>query len=69
MVADSSDVQVIIGNRALGRVPVADVAVLPGRHRIVGILGDERETIEIVVPPGRRETVRLSLAPARARPR
>lgn len=69
VIADSSDVQVIIGNRALGRAPVADVAVLPGRHRIVGILGDERETIEIVVPPGRRETVRLSLAPARARPR
>lgn len=69
VVADSSEVQVIIGNRSLGRVPVSDVAVLPGRHRIIGVLGEERETIEIVVPPGHRETVRLSLAPARARAR
>jgi len=67
VVADSSDVQVIIGNRNVGRAPVADVAVLPGRHRIVGVLGEERETIEIVVPAGHRETVRLSLAPSRPR--
>ncbi len=67
VVADSSDVTVVIGNRNLGRAPVADVAVLPGRHRIVGILGEERETIEIVVPAGHRETIRLSIAGPRAR--
>ncbi len=59
--ADSNEVEVMIGNRKLGRAPVQDVVVIPGRHRIVGILGDERETVEIVVPAGHRETVRLSL--------
>ena len=66
--ADSADVEVMIGNRKLGRAPVQDVVVIPGRHRIVGILGDERETVEIVVPAGHRETVRLSLQGSTGRP-
>lgn len=61
VLAESSDVQVIIGDRNVGHAPVKNVVVLPGRHRIVGIAGDEREAVEIVVPAGQRETVRLSI--------
>jgi hypothetical protein len=45
---------------------VRDVVLIPGRHRIVGVWGDDRETVEIVVAPGRHETVELSLPSARA---
>ena len=65
VVSESPGVEVIIGDRKVGRAPVEDVAVLPGRHRITGIAGDERETVEIVVPAGRHETIRLSLPPKR----
>jgi hypothetical protein len=66
VLAGSSDVEITIGNRKVGRAPVRDVVLIPGRHRIVGVWGDDRETVEIVVAPGRHETVELSLPSARA---
>jgi hypothetical protein len=66
VLAGSSDVEITIGNRRVGRAPVRDVVLIPGRHRIVGVWGDDRETVEIVVAPGRHETVELSLPSARA---
>jgi serine/threonine protein kinase len=55
------DVEVVIGGHRVGRVPVRDVAVLPGRHRVEGILGESRQVVEIVVDAGERKTVELRL--------
>jgi eukaryotic-like serine/threonine-protein kinase len=65
--ADSPGVEITIGDRAVGRTPLEDIVVLPGRHRITGVVGNERETVEVVVPAGQREKIRLNLPHARPR--
>jgi serine/threonine protein kinase len=64
--AGSSDVHVVIGGKPVGRVPIQDVPILPGRYQVVGSVGDETEVIEVEVQAGQREEVRIHL-PRRAR--
>ncbi|MCK6545815.1 serine/threonine protein kinase [Myxococcota bacterium] len=64
--AGSPDVHVVIGGKPVGRVPVEDVPILPGRYQVVGSVGDETEVIEVDVEAGQREQVRIPL-PRRAR--
>lgn len=66
--ATSPQVEVIIGGHRVGKAPVDNVVVLPGRHRVVGVLGDAKQTIEVVVTAGGRQVVELDL-PQRAPPR
>ena len=60
--ATAPDVQVVIGGRSIGQAPVQDIKVIPGRHRVEGIRGDQRVVVEIEVPPGARQPVELKMA-------
>ncbi len=57
--ADAEDVEIVVGGTALGSAPVQEIAVYPGRHRIVGKRADEQRTIEVEVRPGENKVVKL----------
>jgi serine/threonine protein kinase len=59
--AGSPEVRVVIGGRPLGNAPIENVPVLPGRYQVVGSLGADTESVEVVVDAGKREEVRLNL--------
>ncbi len=65
--ADTADVAVVVGGKALGEAPVDGIPVIPGRHRITGRWGDQVRTIEVRVKPGESRTVRLKFLPVQER--
>ncbi|MBI4818018.1 MAG: serine/threonine protein kinase [Deltaproteobacteria bacterium] len=56
-------VEVTVGGRRMGPAPVTNIAVLPGRHRIVGFMRGDRQTVEVEIHPGESRTVELRLEP------
>lgn len=59
VLADTEEVAVMVGNTALGTAPVDHIAVIPGRHRIVGTVQNTRRMVEVDVGPGENKVVRL----------
>jgi hypothetical protein len=50
-----------VGGRDLGEAPIRRVVVIPGRHRVVGTLGDQEEILEVEVGAGATQHVDLSI--------
>jgi hypothetical protein len=67
VLADQEDVAVVVGGKALGEAPVESIPVIPGRHRIIGRLGNQTRTVEVGVKPGESKVVKLQFAPQRER--
>jgi serine/threonine protein kinase len=65
--AASPGVSINVGGKPFGTAPVENIPVLPGRYKVIGSLGADREEIEVEVDAGEREAVRLTLP--RAKPR
>lgn len=59
VVADAEEVAIVVGNTALGTAPVDHIAVIPGRHRIIGTLQNSRRMVEVDIGPGENKVVRL----------
>lgn len=57
--ANTEDVDIVVGGTALGKAPVQEVAVYPGRHRIVGTRDGVKKSIEVEVRPGENKVVKL----------
>jgi serine/threonine protein kinase len=62
--ADRAGVAVTVGGRDLGATPLDEVAVMPGRHRVVGRAEGGARAVEVTVAPGERKVVNLRFAPA-----
>jgi serine/threonine-protein kinase len=62
VVADSAEVSVMVGGKALGEAPVESIPVIPGRHRITGKLGATTRTVEVRVKPGESKVVKLEFS-------
>ena len=61
--AKTPRVRVSVGGRDLGEAPIRRVLVIPGRHRVVGTLGEQEEILEVEVSAGGTQHVELSLGP------
>ena len=57
--ADADDVQIVVGGTAVGAAPVQEIAVYPGRHRIIGRWANQSRTVEVDVLPGENKVVKL----------
>ncbi|MBI2375759.1 MAG: serine/threonine protein kinase [Deltaproteobacteria bacterium] len=61
--ATQPGVEITIGGRRMGAAPILNVPVLPGRHRIVGFVRGDRQTVEVEVSKGESRTVELAVKP------
>jgi eukaryotic-like serine/threonine-protein kinase len=59
--AESQGVNVTVGGKALGPLPVENVPILPGRYQVIGTAGAEKEVVEVEVQAGERREIRLKL--------
>lgn len=62
VVADTDRVAVVVGDTSVGEAPVQRIAVLPGRHRIVGTARAESRVVEVDVAPGESKVIQLRFA-------